>query len=150
LPIPEVRHLCMPRRLPVDDIVAMAAPGVEHDSIIPRLPVEEAGRSRKALRALGDGLFAAGNNLVVHAMASAIISPAVALADPTTTGMPAPGCVPAPTIYMLEITSSRLCGRNQALWVRIGSIEKAEPRWALSSSRKSKGVKWRTVTRSSS
>ncbi len=46
------------------------------------------------------------------------------------------------------VSSSRLCGRNQALCVRIGSSEKAEPTCALSSSRKSSGVKMRLVTRS--
>ena len=44
--------------------------------------------------------------------------------------------------------SSRLWVRNQALWVRIGSSEKALPRWAFSSLLKSAGVKMRVVTRS--
>ena len=49
------------------------------------------------------------------------------LAESSTPGTPAPGCVPAPTKYRLETSGARLCGRNQADWVRMGSTEKAEP-----------------------
>jgi hypothetical protein len=45
--------------------------------------------------------------------------------------------------------SSRLWTRKNALWVRIGSREKAEPWWAFRTRWKSRGVKMRLVTRSS-
>ena len=49
-------------------------------------------------------------------------------ADESTPGNPAPGCVPAPTKYKFSKSSERLCGRNHADCVKIGSTENAEPR----------------------
>ena len=46
-----------------------------------------------------------------QAAKSSNINFAVALALPTTPGIPAPGCVPAPTKYRFDIASSRLCAR---------------------------------------
>ena len=95
---PEVRFLRLPQRLAVDHVVAMAAPGVEHDAIVPGRLVEQPRRGGKALGALPHRRFTEFDNLVGHCWRSPIISPAVALAEPTTPGMPAPGCVPAPTM----------------------------------------------------
>ena len=87
--------------LAVDHVVAVAAPGVEHLRVRACLGVEQRRGGGEARRApLANG-FAAGLFQVDggHAAAprSAIISPAVALAEPITPGTPAPGCVPAPT-----------------------------------------------------
>jgi len=135
------------QRLAVDHVVTMTAPGVEHLGVGPGLRIEQGGGRGEALRPLLDRL-AAGRGQVGHGRKSSIISPAVALAEPTTPGMPAPGWAPAPTKYRFGIVSSRLWVRNQALWVRIGSSEKAEPCQALSSRWKSAGVKMRLTTRS--
>src|SRR5690606_16491621 len=94
----KIRNLLMPQGLAVDDVVAMPAPGIKHDGIVTGLAVKEPGRRCKALRPLGDGLLALGDDRIGHVAASAIMRPAVAFADPTTPGMPAPGWVPAPTI----------------------------------------------------
>ena len=93
------------QNLLVDAVVAVAAPGVEEERAFPCRGGEEAGRSREALRAASD-LRPASRDEWVHGSPSNCvpprrdrpsISPAVALADPTTPGTPAPGCVPAPT-----------------------------------------------------
>src|SRR5690606_2934260 len=137
-----------PQLLAIHLIIAMATPGIEQHDAAPGGRVKQAGGHCKALGAGLDGLRGMGRQLRAHACTSASISPAVALAEPMTPGTPAPGWVPAPTRARLGMSRSRLWGRNQALWVRMGSNEKAEPRWALSSSRKSTGVKKRLVTRS--
>jgi len=76
------------------------------------------------------------------------MSPAVALAEFTTRGLP-PGVRPRPR----EVQGPRYgrpgCGPGRRrFWVRIGSSEKAEPWWALRTLWKSSGVKMRVVTRS--
>ncbi len=101
-------------RLPIDDVVAMPAPGVELARAVSRRGVEQPGRGGEALRpgldalpaGFGDGVRHAGATPAVFKAsagsagaarpASASISEAVALADPTTPGTPAPGWVPAP------------------------------------------------------
>src|SRR5690606_13980732 len=142
------------QQLAVDHVVAVTAPGVQQGDAVAGAGVEQPRRRRETLRALldagpallGDGVHQAGASADPRP-ASNSIKPAVAFAEPTTPGMPAPGWVPAPTRYRLATLASRLWGRNQALCVSTGSTEKAEPRWALSSSRKPKGVNSRIVTR---
>ena len=86
----------MAEGLAVDHVIAVAAPGVEHLRVGAGPGIEQGRCGREALRALLDRL-PAGRGEIGHARKSAIISPAVALAEPTTPGMPAPGWVPAPT-----------------------------------------------------
>jgi hypothetical protein len=69
-----------------------------------------------------------------------------ALADISTPGTPAPGCVPAPTRYRPFTSSLRLCGRNQALCSSSGSMPKAAPLNDSSWSWKSCGVVTRELT----
>src|SRR5690606_15955138 len=135
--------------LTIDHIIAITAPGIEHDRAAAGSRIEQLGRRRKALGAHLDGLRSVFHQRVCHVLSCSIISSAVALAEPTTPGTPAPGCVPAPTRYRLAIFASRLWGLNQALWVRMGSSENADPRCEFSSSRKSSGVKKLLVTRCS-
>lgn len=88
--------LAMPQRLAVDHIVAMTAPGVEHHRALAGALVEQLCRGGEALGADIDRLSGVIDDLIVHPacpfnMKSSSISPAVALAEPTTPGTPAPG-----------------------------------------------------------
>src|SRR5687767_3356940 len=86
------------RNLAIADIIAMAAPGVEEPRPFASRPVEQPACGPDRLRPGLDRIAGAGDDLLAgHGFKSAIISPAVALALPTTPGIPAPGCVPAPT-----------------------------------------------------
>ena len=49
-------------------------------------------------------------------------------AEASTPGIPAPGCVPAPTRNRFSISSDTLWGRNQADWRSRGSMEKPAPK----------------------
>ena len=98
LSVAKVLPLRVAHGLPIHHIVAMAAPGIEHDGILAGLPVEQPRGGRKALRAARNRILAGGKDRVAHRPASSIISPAVAFAEPTTPGIPAPGWVPAPTM----------------------------------------------------
>ncbi len=88
--------LAMPEGLAVDHVVAMAAPGVEHHRALAGALVEQLRRGGEALGANVDRLSGVIDDLIVHPacpfnMKSSSISPAVALAEPTTPGTPAPG-----------------------------------------------------------
>ncbi len=92
-----------PELLVVGLVVAVAAPGVEHVGAAAGFGVEERGGGGEALGALlDDGLTVIDD--VVHRTGpqplsprrSPIMRPAVALAELTTPGTPAPGWVPAP------------------------------------------------------
>ena len=84
--------------LAVAHVIAMAAPGVEHPRPLARRSVEQPAGRAERLRPVVDRVARTGDDLVAcHCPRSASIRPAVALALPTTPGMPAPGCVPAPT-----------------------------------------------------
>jgi len=103
-------------------VVAVPAPGIQHVGAGSRLGVEDPGRSREALGppldrppALLDDVSHHSALLVDQPSRSAIMRAAVALAELTTPGTPAPGWVPAPTKYSPPIFRSRLCTRNQAL-----------------------------------
>ena len=87
----------MPHGLAIDHIVAITAPGVEHFGVGPRLLTEQGRCGGEAGGALLYRIAARLLQIGAHPFRSSIINPAVALADPTTPGMPAPGCVPAPT-----------------------------------------------------
>src|SRR5690606_32977799 len=126
--------------LAIHHVIAVPAPRIEHDRALAHGRREQPRGGREAVRAGADGRRTMGHDLRLpgslsgrHASASCSIRPAVALAEPTTPGTPAPGWVPAPTMYRLGISASRLCGRNHALWVSTGSSEKAEPWCAFSS-----------------
>ena len=83
--------------LTVDHVIRVAAPGIEHHRVVADARRHQLGRRGKALRPLGDRL-GRGQDQIAHAPArSDSITWAVALAEPTTPGMPAPGWVPAPT-----------------------------------------------------
>src|SRR5690606_19607824 len=88
-----------------DHIVAVAAPGVEHDCAATGSRIEQPGRRGEASGAHLDCMSSVFHQRVGHAFSCSIISSAVALAEPTTPGTPAPGCVPAPT--RCEFSSSR-------------------------------------------
>jgi hypothetical protein len=89
--------------LTVANVVAMSAPGVEQPGAFARLPIEQAAGHPEGFGAGADGPFRIGDEALArrcggnHPSRCAIISPAVALALPTTPGIPAPGWVPAPT-----------------------------------------------------
>ncbi len=86
------------QRLAVADVVAMAAPAIKEPGALAGPAVEQAARHVEGFRAVTDRLPGRGDELgPVHPRISSIISPAVALALPTTPGIPAPGWVPAPT-----------------------------------------------------
>ena len=92
--------------LAVHDVVAVPAPGVQPPGRAALAPAHQALGEREALGARPDdrldlaGQVGAGCDRDAHAAAfarSPRITPAVALAEPTTPGTPAPGWVPAPT-----------------------------------------------------
>src|SRR5690349_21555888 len=84
--------------LAVANIVAMAAPAIEQPRPFTRRAIEQAAGGTEGLGSVLDGLMSASDDLFAgHAARSAIMSPAVAFALPTTPGIPAPGWVPAPT-----------------------------------------------------
>ena len=87
------------QHLSVDLVVAVPAPGIQHPGVVPDRRREQASGGGKALGPLLHRLAAVIQDGVGHAgcLASSIIRAAVALADPTTPGTPAPGWVPAPT-----------------------------------------------------
>src|SRR5690606_26025186 len=107
-----------PQLLAVDLVVAVAAPGVEQPGGLPHRRLKEPGGGGKAPGTLADDLPAVLEYLVhgwwvvrqdtrfrfegrlpsprLAMPGSASIRPAVALAEPPTPGMPAPGWVPAP------------------------------------------------------
>ncbi len=89
----------MPERLTVGQIVASAAPGVKQPRPFARNCVEQAAGAPEAFRALRDDFARRGDQrrTIDRGSGHPTISPAVALALPTTPGMPAPGWVPAPT-----------------------------------------------------
>ena len=93
------RHRAMAEHLAVGEIVAGAAPGIEQPGALAGLLVEQPACEAERLRAARDDpLGRAPTRIARSARArSSIINPAVALALPTTPGMPAPGWVPAPT-----------------------------------------------------
>jgi hypothetical protein len=86
-----------------------------------RAAVVEVGRliiPPRASLCIGEGRGASGTSLVSTSE------------DVTTEGIPAPGCVPAPTRYRFATSSETLCGRNHALWKMRGSRLKPAP-WGL-------------------
>jgi hypothetical protein len=103
------------QQLPINHVIAVPAPCVQQHCAAPGIGLEQPRRGGEAFRAGANGLRGMLRQRLRHQPSSLSISPAVALAEPTTPGTPAPGWVPAPTRYRLRITSSRLCGRNQAL-----------------------------------
>ncbi len=89
-------ELTVAEGLAVDHIVAMTAPGVEHHRALAGALIEQLRRRGEALGADIDRLSGVIDDPVVHPacsfnMKSSSISAAVALAEPTTPGTPAPG-----------------------------------------------------------
>ena len=84
--------------LPVHHVIGVAAPGVKHHRVLANARRHQLRRRGEALRACRDGGLRFGDRRRHAAPASASITPAVAFAEPTTPGMPAPGWVPAPTM----------------------------------------------------
>src|SRR5690606_32295570 len=91
-------ELSLAQDLAVDHVVAVPAPGIEHHRALPGALVKQPGRCGKAFGADVDRLGSLRDDLITHGVRSSSISPAVALAEPTTPGTPAPGWVPAPTM----------------------------------------------------
>ncbi len=75
---------------------AELAAAVDHADAAAGEGVADLHRQLLVARVLGAGR-AAIDREALHLVKSLIISPAVALAPATTPGIPAPGCVPAPT-----------------------------------------------------
>ena len=115
----------------VDRVIGATAVRVQHHDIAGDARRQEPRRECKALRVLRDHQRGVALRERVrgfgHGAKSSRITRAVAFAEFTTPGTPAPGCVPAPTRYNPGIDASRLCGRNHALWVSFGAQLKAAP-----------------------
>ena len=110
--------------LNINQIVAVPAPCILHHGALRRVGFKQSGRYRKTFRTrCNTALGIVYNTRLPHNCCSSI-RPAVASAQPTTPGIPAPGWVPAPTIFELEMTESRLCGLNNTLCVKTGSRKK--------------------------
>src|SRR3546814_16101115 len=82
----------------VGDVVAAAAPSIKQPCPLANITLEQARSERKRLRTPDDRvprLQHQGGSVAQRVQCkSSSISRAVALAEPTTPGMPAPGCVP--------------------------------------------------------
>src|SRR5690606_19716234 len=77
-------ELIMAKGLPVDYIVTMPAPGVEHHRTLAGALVEQLGRRGEAFGANIDRLRGVVDDLLAHPEKSSSINLAVALAEPTT------------------------------------------------------------------
>ena len=92
----EPRPLLAGRR-EVDGVVGTAAVGVDRDGVVRDRRGEQPRREREALRVLLRSSRAPASVRSAHVAKSSRMTRAVALAELTTPGTPAPGWVPAPT-----------------------------------------------------
>ena len=86
----------MAEGLAVGDVVAGAAPGIEQPTALAGLEAEDLAGEAEAFRSRGDGPLGVLDQPLTR-FVHASINRAVASAEPTTPGIPAPGWVPAPT-----------------------------------------------------
>src|SRR5690606_24189540 len=99
----------------IDKVVGASAIGVQNSNVGTRRWSEQFGSQGEALGFVREQRLCRSHAHRAPPSRSSITNRAVAFAEFTTPGTPAPGCVPAPTRYRPGILSSRLWGRNQAL-----------------------------------